>query len=351
MSGSDQRNAAIDRGELLSRWRIDLANWPSPALLLDDDLTVIAINDAAAAQAVQPGTPLGANLEALATPSQPPRQRWPAGASLHFFRVEADDFSGWFVDTAAAVARDGQTETVIARRLADSNLKLQDEIRRRRFLERQVLSVAEIENRRISMELHDGLGQHLTGVAFLARSLADGLKSEGHPRSADAEWLVRLVNESVGKTRALSRGLWPVSLERGSMRESLDRLAADIEAIYGVSCAVQVVHEPAIASTIAAHHLFRVMQEAATNAIKHGRARRLTFRLEAVGDDFVASVTNDGLPLPADALSADRGIGVVGMRLRADALGGELSIEPLETGGAEVTVTLPGVKGKAEPAR
>jgi signal transduction histidine kinase len=87
--------------------------------------------------------------------------------------------------------------------------------------------------------------------------------------------------------------------------------------------------------------VFRILQEAATNAIKHGRARRLTFQFEAVGNSYMFSVINDGLPVNPELLDGAHGIGVFGMRLRADALGGQLSIEPLPNGGAEVTLTLP----------
>jgi len=235
------------------------------------------------------------------------------------------------------------TLSPVEQRLADSNLQLQDEIRRRRFLERQVLSVAENEKRRISLDLHDGLGQHLTGLAFLARALADELGTEHHRLAADADWIVHLLNESISRTRALARGLWPVNLERESVVDSIRRLAEDLESIYGVSCAVQVIDAPQVASQVAANHVYRIVQEAANNAIKHGQARRLTFRLEAVGEAFTIAVLNDGLAIEAAQLARGRGLGVVGMRLRAEALGGTLSIEPLPAGGTEVMLSLPGV--------
>jgi signal transduction histidine kinase len=233
--------------------------------------------------------------------------------------------------------------TPVEQRLADSNLRLQEEIRRRRLLESQVLSVAEGEKRRISLDLHDGLGQHLTGLAFLARALTDELKTERHRLAADAEWIVHLLNEAISRTRTLARGLWPVNLERESVAASISRLAEDLESIYGVSCAVQAIDSPQIASQVAANHIYRIVQEAANNAIKHGRARRLTFRLETVGESFTVSVLNDGLAIEAAHLARATGLGVIGMRLRAEALGGTLAIEPLPAGGTEVTLSLPGI--------
>jgi len=154
---------------------------------------------------------------------------------------------------------------------------------------------------------------------------------------------VKLLNEAITRTRALARGLWPVSLERDTIVQSIHKLGEDLESIFGVSCAVQIIDEPRIPSQFAAHHVFRIVQEAATNAIKHGHARRLTFRLELVGDEFTFCVINDGLPVDPSQLAAGNGLGVVGMRLRADAVGGHLSIEPLPSGGSEVTLALPGV--------
>src|SRR5207253_5144342 len=125
-----------------------------------------------------------------------------------------------------------------------------------------------------------------------------------HADAKEAEWLVRLLTEAITRTRALARGLWPVSLEHDTIGQSIRKLAEDLESIFSVSCVVQVIDEPRIASQFAAHDVFRIVQEAATNAIKHGRARRLTFRLEMIGDDFTFCVINDGLPVDPEQLAA-----------------------------------------------
>ncbi len=347
--------APAARGDLIARWRHDLTDWPTPAVLIDSAHSVVACNELAAAVGVTAEMTLEQALLALAgdhrrhlAHSRSPR----AGLGVRIHRVEAEDFNGWFIDAPDATAQhSGDVQARISQRLADSNLRLQEEIRRRRFLERQVLSVAENEKRRISLDLHDGLGQHLTGLAFLARGLSDELKAQQHRLTGDAEWIVRLLNDAISKTRALARGLWPVSLERDSMADSIRRLAEDLESIFNVSCAVQVIDEPNIMSNVAAHHVFRVLQEAANNAIKHGAARRLTFRLEALGPDFVISLTNDGVAVDPGSLTSGKGLGLVGMRLRADALGATLGIEPVPSGGSEVSLTLPGVGTLPAPGR
>lgn len=327
-----------------AHWQRVLDDSPEPMCMVDSALNVVALNDAAAQAGVTLGTGIDPTMQALAEHSMPDDvQKW-----LRWQRIDDRVLAGWLIEVRSDEAVQepgfaGETGAATTHRLATNNLRLQEEISRRRRLEREILAVAEGEKQRISLELHDGLGQHLTGVSFVARTLADKLRGADHIEAKEAEWLVKLLNEAITRTRALARGLWPVSLERDTLGQSIRKLAEDLESIFGVSCAVQVIDDPRIPSQFAAHHVFRILQEAATNAIKHGRARRLTFRLEMVGDEFTFCVINDGLPVDPEQLGAGNGLGVVGMRLRADAVGGHLSIEPLPSGGSEVTLALPGV--------
>lgn len=237
-------------------------------------------------------------------------------------------------EAATAAVVDGRAE----RRLVQLNIRLQDEIKRRRHLERQLLTIAENEQRRISIELHDGLGQQLSGLAYSARSLAQRLAEENSPHATEASWIARLLRDAVGSTRALSRGLWPVSLERESLPQAVRTLAADFERMYGVSFTVQEGEGVQIASSVMAHHLFRIVQEAATNAVRHGHARRIEVRLEHLAPRHMLTVVSDGRDMNPQAARKGPGLGLVSMQLRADALGAELSIEPLPGGGVEVCV-------------
>lgn len=337
-------------GVLLSRWRQDLLQWPGPALIADQAHRVVAVNEAAAHAGVAASDDFAAALARLTEHLDRRGRRRRAAMPLRVLPVECDDFNGWFVDAAGALPLDADADRAISQRLADSNLRLQEEIRRRRRLERQMLGVAEQEKRHLSLELHDGLGQHLAGVAFVVRSLADAVRDGKTPDSSEVDWLQRLINEAVARTRSLARGLWPASLERGSLGDSIRRLAEDLESIYGISCAVAIDDEPHLASPAGAYHIFRIVQEASNNAIRHGRARRLEFRIERLGDDYEISVLNDGVALDPAQLASARGIGVAGMRLRADAIGGTLSIEPRPAGGAEVILRLPATPAPAVSA-
>ena len=233
---------------------------------------------------------------------------------------------------------EGRADGRHAAELAALRVRLADETRHRRALERQLIAATETEQRRISLELHDGLGQHLSGLAYTASSLAARLKQQGHAEADEAAWLARLLRDAVGRIRAVSRGLWPVSLERQSLGSALAALGRDIEQLYGIT--VNVHADGFVAeSGHAAHHLFRITQEAIHNALKHGQARRIEVRVEPVPPRAMLSIVSDGAPLDLTAAQRSEGLGLLGMRLRAEALGGEFSIEPLAAGGAEVCVT------------
>lgn len=222
--------------------------------------------------------------------------------------------------------------------LQTARQRLQAETRLRRLLERQLISVAEREQRRMSLELHDGLGQQLSGLAFTAASLAANLKDSGQPQAEGVAWLARLLRDAVGRVRALSRGLWPASLEKQSLPQALSALAQDIQQLYGIRMEVQAGDFVAD-SGHAAHHLYRVVQEAVNNAVKHGQARHVAVRLEELPGQCMLTVVSDGRPVDHKAIAQSTGLGLLGMRLRAQALGGEVSVEPLSSGGAEVCLT------------
>jgi signal transduction histidine kinase len=233
--------------------------------------------------------------------------------------------------------------------MAELRARLHEEGKRRRQIERKLISVSEKEQRRISLELHDGLGQHLSGLAFTASSLADRLHARHDAESQEAAWLARLLRDAVGRIRAISRGLWPVSLERQSLAQALQALATDVEELYGITVNVEADEFLAESGEVA-HHLFRIAQEGIHNALKHGKARRIDVRVESLPPRAMLSVVSDGAPLDEASLQGGRGLGVMGMRLRAESLGGELSLEPLASGGVELCLTWTPGRSAAENA-
>src|SRR6185295_7899904 len=93
-------------------------------------------------------------------------------------------------------------------------------------LEREIQQVSEQEKRRIGQDLHDGLGQYLTGIACMVKVMEQKLASKGMPEAADARKVTNLVNETISQARDLARGLCPVELETNGLQAALQELAA-----------------------------------------------------------------------------------------------------------------------------
>ena len=156
------------------------------------------------------------------------------------------------------------------------------------------LRATEREKVRLSIELHDGVGQHLTGIAFLAKALANRLRTDGLTEASDAEEIARLTNQAIGNIRALARGLRPVGLEDNALTVALSQLARDVTRVYGVECLFGEDEPVNIASALVSHHLYRIAQEGVHNAVKHGSGDRITLDLVTRGDTITLTVANKG---------------------------------------------------------
>jgi PAS domain S-box-containing protein len=225
--------------------------------------------------------------------------------------------------------------------LTAANEQLRQEIEQRKKLERQILSISEQEQRRIGQELHDSLGQQLTGIAFMSRVLEQKLAKGQLPEAAEMAEISKLVNEATNQARGLAKGLHPVDLDRGSLISSLGELALSTQQLFGVKCGF--IHDRAIKVSEAqtAVHLYRIAQEAVTNAIKHGRAKRIQIRLTHSDKRGILTIENDGRDFPKQFEKAGTGMGLQIMDHRVDLIGGELTVRKGPKGGAVVTCMFP----------
>jgi signal transduction histidine kinase len=209
-------------------------------------------------------------------------------------------------------------------------------------LERTILEISGREQRRIGQDLHDGLGQHLTGVAFMSKVLEQKLREKNLPEAADAAKIVALVNQAIDKTRELSHGLLPVLSDARGLMTALERLALQVENLFQVSCTFECDRPVPIRESDIATHLYHIAQEAVNNALKHGQPCHIAIRL-AGGDEPFLSVDDDGVGLPESrpAGRAGQGMGLLIMSYRAKMIGGALEVRQAQAGGTEVFCTFP----------
>jgi signal transduction histidine kinase len=222
--------------------------------------------------------------------------------------------------------------------LSAANKQLENEIRRRKGLEGEILEISDREQQRLGQELHDGLCQHLTAVAFMARSIALRLKNHRVIDAADIEKIAQLVNDAASDTRNLSRALHRVDIDSAGFIRALEDLV-DRE-IWRVPCRLEVKSSFHIGDDLAAAHLFRIAREAVINANKHAQAREIVIKLERVGKEMVLRVTDDGVGVSKER-ELRRGLGLHIMNYRAQLMGARLEIESAKRGGTCVSCYLP----------
>ncbi len=206
-------------------------------------------------------------------------------------------------------------------------------------LERAILEVSGREQRRIGQDLHDGLGQHLTGIAFMSKVLEQRLGEKALPEAAEAAKIVKLVNEAIHKTRELSRGLLPVLSQPRGLMAALDHLASEVQDLFGVSCVFACRQPVLIRDDAVATHLYHIAQEAVNNAIKHGRAARIIVLLTAGADRALLAVEDNGEGILKSRDNPGMGLHIMGYR--AKMVGGAIEVRRLNDGGTLVKCTFP----------
>ncbi|WP_433966671.1 ATP-binding protein [Tunturiibacter gelidiferens] len=214
------------------------------------------------------------------------------------------------------------------------------DITEREQLEKALLNISSREQRRIGQDLHDGLGQHLTGIAFMAKVHEAKLAEKCLAEASDAAKIVRLVNEAIYKTRELARGLLPVVSDAHGLMSALQLWAAEVEDIYGISCRFECEAAVLIYDDAMATHLYHIAQESVNNALKHGHARKILIRLSGENDRGTLSINDDGAGID-ERRENNHGMGLHIMNYRAGVIGGTLEVAPELPGGTTVICIFP----------
>lgn len=209
-----------------------------------------------------------------------------------------------------------------------------------RHLERQIMEISEREREHIGHELHDGLGQQLTGIAFLSKALTQKLAAQNLKEATDSNQIVTLINQSISEARQLARGLQPVEIAEHGLMSALEELSANIEKTYSIQCKF-ISHAPvALRDDAAANHLYRIAQEATNNAITHGHAKHVSIELSTHQGRIQLVIHDDGSGFQPEQISADAGMGLQIMRYRANLIGASLDIESAPGNGTKIRASL-----------
>jgi signal transduction histidine kinase len=210
------------------------------------------------------------------------------------------------------LARNRELTQAITARTAD----LHREVDRARQLERELAHVIEEERRRIGYELHDDLGQRLTGMSLSFKVLAETLHSISADLSAQAEALERTTSEAIVSVRGLAHGLMPVPAGRGGLGAALEQLAAGVSSTHKMRCVFDFDDPVDIENDIIATNLYRIAQEAVNNAVRHSRATVLKIRLDDECGKVTLSIRDNGIGFPSDRRTETRAVQVAGSGLR-----------------------------------
>lgn len=207
-------------------------------------------------------------------------------------------------------------------------------------LEKEILEIGLREQQRIGQELHDDLCQQLVATKFLTSILAKELARESAAQEAQAVTIVECLNRALVATRFLARGLASPIVAREGLASALRWLAANTEDVFHIRCSYAGPETMPIKDELAGLHLYRIAQEAISNSVRHGKARKIGVVLETMEGRGLLTICDDGAGLSPSS-SATAGIGLDTMRYRAVRIGGTLEVRLGKGGGTEVVCSFP----------
>ena len=225
------------------------------------------------------------------------------------------------------------------RRVLERTAALQREVAERQRLDREIAQVADRERHRLGQELHDSLGQHLTGTALVAQVLKEKLALKAALETAEAEKLVRYVEEGIDLTRNLARGFFSPELDADGLTVALHGLAENVTERFGIDCVFEGEESIRVPDSAIATQLYRIAQEAVANSVKHAAAQRITIRLGMSSSELLLAISDDGIGFP-DRLPRSEGLGLQLMRHGASLAGASFDVRRNGQRGTLITCKL-----------
>ena len=214
------------------------------------------------------------------------------------------------------------------------------DISERKRLEQEILEISDREKRRIGQDMHDSLGQLLTGIGFKSKSLENKLAAKGVAEAATAKQIAELVTQAIMQARGLARGLQPVEPRPAGLMSALEELAINVRDLFKVSCTFRCPQMVEIDAPAKATHLYRIAQEACNNAVKHGRAGEIVIELRRTTDRLTLSIADDGVGFAAPP-ERPTGMGMQIMRYRAAMVAGSIAVRAGDPRGTVIVCQCP----------
>lgn len=359
LAGEVEREERLARAlrEANDRWRRTIDSVLDAIVSVDADQNIIMFNPAAEAMfglshAQALGKPLAAliperlraghhaHVESFIESGATSREMAP---QMEVMGLRADGTEFAIESTISRTEIDGAPQLTAVlrdvterRRRESEQMAMNEELRR---LSTALQSVREEERARISRELHDDLGQQLTGIRLDLSRLVSRIKDGRAPAPDTLDSMRTLLDGAIGAVRRISTELRPRMLDDLGFEEAVAWQAGEFTRRSGVRVRLDLeaagdVHGDALSTA-----LFRIVQEALTNVARHAHASEVHVALHARGDTLALRIVDDGNGI--DIAQRSHGIGLLGMRERATALGGRFTIARDQGGGTRVEVDIP----------
>jgi DNA-binding LacI/PurR family transcriptional regulator/signal transduction histidine kinase len=236
---------------------------------------------------------------------------------------------------AAERDREKELERMVRERtleLSYANSRLKDEMAGRRQLERELLSVSNQIMGKIGQDIHDHLCQDIAGLSLMAAILEGRLRRSGDEDSAEsAATIARAAGETAALAKGIARGLYPAELEARGIVSAVESLVQSSQGRCSASLRLEATKDFMIRDSEKALHVYRIVQEALGNAVKHSQATEIKVGLYMDRENVTVEVSDDGIGLPAGA-GGDGGMGLQILKYRASVIGGELRIRSRDKG-------------------
>ncbi len=221
---------------------------------------------------------------------------------------------------------------------ADKMLRSSEE--ERKNMEKALLEIEERERRRIGHDLHDDLGQQLAGISFKSQCLENDLKEKSAPEAERIAKITYLINIAKDHVKRLSRGLSPmVEKSDGNLITVMKELVSNTGSIYKIPCILKCDKDISVNDNTIILQLYRIAQEAVTNAVKHAGPEHITIFLNKKADEIKMTIRDNGTGI--NLTGPPKGMGLEIMKYRAGMIGAAIDIQPDTSGGTVVTCILP----------